>query len=221
MFYFSIPWGNAHSGPWLDPTCWLDYLTLHDSGAKSGAANPQKPLMLHNSGNVFFLSVFHIFLVCAVAVFFSSAAVNGCISGICRSGDKYTLCILTVSVFFLLFFTFSDLLVSPPFVMHLSAFAFYCGPRRRGERGMFAYSLTRRVWHLTEQICFNVNHTGGNYGLFAGRCRAEMRFWPRVLRPYEPPLFTTVTLLSHVQTQGGDRRVRGAYCSLFLLFRVE
>lgn len=93
--------------------------------------------MLHNSGNVFFFwSVFHICLVCTVAVSFTSAAVNGCISGICRSGDKYTLCILTVSVFFLLFFTFSDLLVSPPFVMHLSAFAFYCGPGGgRGERG--------------------------------------------------------------------------------------
>lgn len=66
------------------------------------------------------------------------------------------------------------------------------------ERGMFAYSLTRRVWHLTEQICFNVNHTGGNYGLFAGRCRAEMRFWPRVLRPYEPPLYLQLLHFFHM-----------------------
>lgn len=77
----------------------------------------------------FFCCLYLIFFLSALLPFPSRlAAVNGCISGICRSGGKHTWCILTVSVFFLLFFTFLDLLVSPPFVMHLSAFAFYCGP---------------------------------------------------------------------------------------------
>lgn len=33
--------------------------------------------------------------------------------------------------------------------------------------------------------------------------------------------FTIVTLLSHVQTQSGDRRFHGAYYSIFLLSRVK
>lgn len=62
----------------------------------------------------------------------------------------------------------------------------YCRPT--GERDMFAQSLTRRVWHLREQICScKVNHTRGNYGLFVGICRGELGIWPGVLWPRERP----------------------------------
>lgn len=68
----------------------------------------------------------------------------------------------------------------------------YCWPT--GERDMFAHSLTRRVWHLREQICScKVNHTRGNYGLFVGICRGELGIWPGVLWPRERPIYNCYT----------------------------
>lgn len=124
MFYSSAPWGNAPSGPWLDPTRWLDYSTLHDEGAKGGAANPQRPSMLQNP--IYLLAVFNMYIYCTFAVSFTSAALNRCISGICSTGDKR--CFNVLPPFLCLF----GLARFPSFCHASFSLCFTAGPQGRG-----------------------------------------------------------------------------------------
>lgn len=94
--------------------------------------------------------------------------------------------------------------VLPPFLylLRLARFPSFChasfslcftaGPRGRGAC-LLTLSAEGSDISESKYMCSNVNHMGGNYGLFVGICRGGMGIWPCVLQPYERPIYNCYT----------------------------